>query len=619
MSIIFSSSICESISEVSPQSDESIKSDDNFASNILSDELFYNINKMDKANYINNSLYSNDSEISKSSKQNDPLEYIEQINEVKYNLFMIINKDCSYDGRYNDILSIKKRNELKCKRLVIQKMTIEDKVIYDKKDYIFFPIKSNDNSIKFDYTIGTQKKNFEICFENKGPTIICDDQNLKKEEIFEQSYPQIKEELLKEKKSKQNTCFKKKGKKENKSEGHCKGNKPKIIDTNNKTKDNITNNIIKQNKNEKKKNSSLIDNDSENEVKQEETFYINQEKNIFYRFSFCKYTKEIDGIFTTNKEIDLKIEGKIDLEYSMKNLINGEYKVDNELKSYIIYKNFDSSKIEENTPMFLEIKKSFVLFDLLTQIKKSVKIINHLKLDNKQTELPHLIIGIMCNYDIKGANALLNKLNEKYKDEEISILQHNLEIINENNGIKVLIGVIKDGKINKYPLNIEDYKIDDIQTKSDYRVDLKFLNKMAFEKPFGDSKIDEIFDSYKTKYKSLEQKKGLFLTVSEFSLLSSSNEENKELKEKINKMEKSLKEKEEEMIKMNDKLKNEEEEKIKMKEKLKNEEEEKIKMKEKLKNEEEEKRYLLDLLGKIYKPEHIQNYLKEQKEKNLKD
>ena len=71
---------------------------------------------------------------------------------------MIINNDCSYDGRYNDILEIKKRNELKCKRLVIQKMTIEDKVIYDKKDYIFFPIKSNNNSIKFDYTIGTQKK-----------------------------------------------------------------------------------------------------------------------------------------------------------------------------------------------------------------------------------------------------------------------------------------------------------------------------------------------------------------------------------------------------------------------------------------------------------------------------
>ena len=604
----FSSSICESILEVSPQNDESIKSDNNFTINILSDELFYNINKMSKANYTNNSFYSNDSEISKSSIQDDLLEYTEQINEVKYNFFMIINNDCSYDGRYNDILEIKKRNELKCKRLVIQKMTIEDKVIYDKKDYIFFPIKSNNNSIKFDYTIGTQKKNFEILLEKKACIIICDGQKLKQEEIFEQSFPQIKAELQKEKKSKQNTCSKIKDKNENKSEGHCKeniDNKPKIIDTNNKTKDNITNNIIKQNKNEKKTYSSLIDSDSENEVKQKETFYINQEKNIFYRFSFCNYTKEMDGIYTTNKEIDLKIEGKINLEYSMKKLINGEYKIDNELKSYIIYKNFDSSKIEKNTPMFLEIKKSFVLFDLLTQIKKSVKIINHLKLDNKETELPHLIIGIMFNYDSEGANALLNKLNEKYKDEEISILQHNLEIINENNEIKVLIGVIKDGKINKYPLNIEDYEIDDNQTKSDYRVDLKSLNKMAFEKPFGDSKIDEIFDSYKTKYKSLEQKKGLFLTISQFSQLSSSNEENKELKEKINKMEKTIKENEEEKKKMEKTIKEKEEEKIKMNEKLKNEEEEKI--------------YLLELLGQYYKPEELQKILKEKKEKKLKD
>ena len=313
----------------------------------------------------------------------------------------------------------------------------------------------------------------------------------------------------------------------------------------------------------------------------------------------------MDGIYTTNKEIDLKIEGKINLEYSMKKLINGEYKIDNDLKSYIIYKNFDSSKIEKNTPMFLEIKKSFVLFDLLTQIKKSVKIINHLKLDNKETELPHLIIGIMFNYDSEGANALLNKLNEKYKNEEISILQHNLEIINENNGIKVLIGVIKDGKINKYPLNIEDYEIDDNQTKSDYRVDLKSLNKMAFEKPFGDSKIDEIFDSYKTKYKSLEQKKGLFLTISQFSQLSSSNEENKELKEKINEMEKTIKENEEEKKKMEKTIKEKEEEKIKMNEKLKNEEEEKI--------------YLLELLGQYYTPKQLQQILKEKKEKKLKD
>lgn len=93
---------------------------------------------MSKAKYNNNSYFSNDSEMSNSSKQGDPLENTEQINEVKYYFFMIINNDCSYNGRYNDILAIKNKNELKCKRLVIQKMIFEDKIFYDKKIICFF-------------------------------------------------------------------------------------------------------------------------------------------------------------------------------------------------------------------------------------------------------------------------------------------------------------------------------------------------------------------------------------------------------------------------------------------------------------------------------------------------
>ena len=127
----------------SPQNDESINSENNFINNILSDELFINYNNMNKTNETN-SFFSNDSEISSLSKKDDPLEYIEQINEVKYNFFMILNNNCSYNEEYNDIFSIsnKKINEIKLRRLVIQKMTIvteneENKIIYDKKDYIF--------------------------------------------------------------------------------------------------------------------------------------------------------------------------------------------------------------------------------------------------------------------------------------------------------------------------------------------------------------------------------------------------------------------------------------------------------------------------------------------------
>jgi hypothetical protein len=79
--------------------------------------------------------------------------------------------------------------------------------------------------------------------------------------------------------------------------------------------------------------------------------------------------------------------------------IGKNYNTDNDLKSHIIYKNFESDVIEKNARMLLEIKKSFDLFKLLLQIKQNVKILNHLKLET-DIELPKLIIGIMCNFNI---------------------------------------------------------------------------------------------------------------------------------------------------------------------------------------------------------------------------
>ena len=590
----------------SPQNDESIESENNFAFNILSDELFINNYKMNKTNESNSS-FSIESELSSLSKKDDPLENIEQINEIKYNFFMILNNDCSYNEEYNEIFSIsnKKINEIKLRRLVIQKMNIvteneENKVLYDKKDYIFFPCNSN-NTINFDYEIGISKQ-FIIEINKNNAIIMCDREKLKQEEIFE-NYPSIKKELENEKrkrleKFKENRGYpKKKNKKEKKIEEDDKeyNIKKQIISDNNKSEDNLNNIIIEQNTNEKDYSFSLIDYDSEDEAKQKSTFYINQNKNIFYRFSFCNcYKKEIDGIYTTNKEINLKIEGEINLSDSMKKLISGNYNVDNDLKSYIIYKNFQSNVIEKNTPMFLEIKKSFVLFDLLTQIKQNVKIINHMQLEKKDIKLPQLIIGIMCNYEIKGAEVLFKKLNnQKYKDKSISILEHNLNIINEEiNGtkIKVLIGAIKDGIINKYPLNIQDYHIEDPETKSEKRVDLKTLNKMALEKPYKDNKIEEIYNKYKDKYKSLTSLQTLTLTTSQISSLS--NEENKQLKEKIKKME---------------------EEKRKMEEKNKKMEEEKIKMEEKNKKMEEQNKKMEVLLSKFYSNEQLKQLLEESK------
>ena len=85
MSIIFNSSNYEEIFDISPQNNESIESENNFAINILSDDFFINKDKMEETNNDNISSCSKKSELSSSYKKDDPLEYIEQINEVKYN------------------------------------------------------------------------------------------------------------------------------------------------------------------------------------------------------------------------------------------------------------------------------------------------------------------------------------------------------------------------------------------------------------------------------------------------------------------------------------------------------------------------------------------------------
>ena len=465
------------------------------------------------------------------------------------------------------------------------------KIIYDKKDYIFFPCNSTD-TINFNYEIGTSKQ-FTIKINKNDAIIMCDGQNLMQEEILEKDFPSMKIVLENEKtkyKEKRNyqKIKNKKGKYNEKDDKENNIKKNQIISDINKSEDNNKNIIIEPNKNEentKDYSFSLIDLNSDDEVRQKSTFYIKQE-DIVYRFSFCNYyTKEIDGMYTSNKTIDLKITGEINLSDSMINLFSGiNFNIDNDLKSHIIYKNFESNVIEKNTPMFLEIKKSFVLFDLLTQIKQNVKIINHIKLENKDIKLPQLIIGIMCNYEAEGAKVLFEKLNNKYeeykdKDNKISILEHNLNIINEEiNGkkIKVLIGVIKDGIINKYPLNIQDYNIQDPETKSNKRVDLRTLNKMALEEPYKDNKIEEIFNKFKGKYKSLTSQQTLTLTTSQLS--SFSTEENKILKEKIKKMEN----------------------------------EKKI-MEEKIKKDENEKKIMLELLSKHYSTEYLNKLLEENK------
>ena len=593
----------------SPRNDESIESENNFAISILTDKLFDNYKMSDNFDESNSSFYSeNSSSISSLFKKEYDLKEKEQINEVKFNLFMIMNKNCSYNDKYNSIFSISQKDrEIKLRRLVIQKMNIssDKNVIYENKNYIFFPLNKN-NVIKFIYNIGTNKQ-FEININNKETIIKCDGNNLNNEDIFKE-YSEIQENLKKEKKQIIKEFNDKRCPKQNKNDNENNAvEKQNSINVNN-TQDDIKNKIIEQNEDIKGNNRefSLIDYESENEVKQKSTYYLQQEKNIFYKFCFCNsYKKEVDGIYTTHDQIDLKIKGIVEFESSIKDLeiLEKNYNTDNDLKSYIIYKNFEQSIIEKNTAMFLEVKKGFDIFSLLVQIKQNAKILKNMYLEDKTIVLPNYIIGIMCNFNEKQALHRYQQLN--IKDKGISILQHIMNIINETK-INVLIGAIKDGKINKYDLNEDDCDINlDSGAKTNKRVDLSFLNRLALNNKYSDKQIEDFNIKLKDKYKSLYYEKKFVLNKSQFS--SFSNEENKQLKQRVKELEEERKKTEEERKNMEEKLKKEmEEEKKKIEEKLKKEmeeekkkaEEERKKIEEKLKKEMEEKKKMEEELKK---------------------
>jgi len=683
----------------SPQNDESIESENDLTINILSDKLFCNIYKMNKSKEQTNSFTSKESEISSSSKKENPIDKSEQINEIKYKSFMIMKNKCSYNDEYQKIFSLSNlKYVIKLRRLVIQKMIISNgnQIIYEPKNYIFFTV-DGQRIVEFDYNIDDINRKFEIAFNKKKTTLQCDGISLKREEIFDEQFPEIKKELLKEKNEKNKKEHKNKTKKENKIEENNvdekqndinksdiknkineKDNKydddikNKINEKDNKYEDDIKNTINEQDKkenkleennvdenqilsdinknkdaqdkNENKRDKPLKDDNSEDEVKQELTFYLNQGNNIYYRFVYCNhYEKEVDDIYTTNSKIHLNIEGQVGFENMINNLENN-YNTDNDLKSYIIYKNFKSNAIKENTPMFLEVKKGFDLFGLLLQIKQNIKIINYLKLNNN-IKLPQLIIGMMCNYELDKVKVLYNKLNQPYKNGKKSILEHNLDIINKEIDeetkepkIQVVIGAIRDGKIGQYYLNAEDYDLKDpeMKEKSDWRVDLNLLNKYALNNSCEDEYINSIKDKLSQKYKSFSYEKIYTLSSKEYSILSSSSEENKQLKEKLKEMEEEKKEmekviekKEEEKKEMKKVIEKKEEEKKEMKKVIEKKEEEMKKMIEKKEEEKkemekmiekkevekrkmiEEMKKMIRLLNKDYSDEDIKNQLEQ--------
>ena len=419
----------------------------------------------------------------------------EQVDEVKYFFFMVLYNECSYSEEYKEFKNPNK-NELNLIRVVYQEIIFNEvtqKYEFSDKGYIFLPmnrkefqIKSKNNRI-YDFHVSKSK----IKVQRNNNNLLTDNE-------FVEKYG---------------------------------NNKFKIEDINNNNNNNNDNNNI-----------TILDEFSEEEMNKI-LFYDVIGNNEFMCFSILnRYSKEIDAIFTEHKGLNINVE-EVNLKDGIEKLISGENNnIDNDLKSIIIFKNFKEKVIEKENAIVMEIKKSIRISDLIIQLKQDAKIFKYMNLNDSKKKLPKYFIGIICSYNnINGLNEQLGKLNYSYKGEKNTTnLDHILKIMTKMD-IKVIIGVIKDEKINGYPLGECDF---DIPGKF-LRVDLNYLNEKVCGGKYSEEKIKEIILKYGEQYKSIKSEK--VVKFSQFIQEMDKNktilaDKNKEIDDKNNEIEKKNKE-----------------------------------------------------------------------------
>ena len=405
----------------------------------------------------------------------------EQINEIKINIFYILSLDFQFIRDFASnyyILFPKSENEVKAKRLVIQKFYLDNKkIIYKDKEYLFIPIQATSPLITFKYNkdIITYKK--DKTSNNKNEMKFNDVPLLTMDKFLEQfSEPEIKD-IIKKNESIEN--MKDKSTEDKKSRN---SNKSKDISINSKSS-NLSH--------------MTTSDDSEKETRGERFYKINK-KNDYTRFFFTNYTKEIDGVYNKHKSIHLNIGTKIDLTQGLSNL-KEKYDNNNDLKCGIIFKNFDEAIIDKDEPIIIEVKKGFRLIDLFNQIKQNSKIFSNFTCIEK-IKMPKYAIGIICSDFDEDYQEQIDNLNKNYKlNQNMTYLQHINNIINKNN-FNIVIGVFKQSKILDYPIDIEDYNIEGKNLFK--RVDIDFMNK-ATGLNLNKSQLQNILTNYSSKYKSL--------------------------------------------------------------------------------------------------------------------
>lgn len=418
-----------------------------------------------------------------SDKEYQELLKNEQINEVKVNLFFLLQLGCTYEKEYERIISQK---VVRAKRLIMQKYNINEKKIYfGPKHYCFIPLFNVEGDV---FCFGAKKIKI-IKHGKKEYKMLVNGIEIKNEKIF-----YIEHKCIKNLKEEEN--------KYKKAKNLIKNNKSDNL--NETTRINIINNSSKLSdiKNENKAFSQItheindttnISVTSDNEINGQK-FFDDQ-----YRYIYQSYNKQISGVYYRHRPIKLYEEGTIDLLKSLDLLTTNSYDDDNDLQGHLIYKTFDSDTIKGEIPFFLEVKKSLEYLDeLLYQIKEISKIIKN----THNITLPKYVIGIICSYNQKQINYQKMILNKKYKNNKKETFAENIMKIIKESGINVLIAAIRDEEISGYPLGKDDFFIENLNLSK--RIDINYFNSKVCNGKYENKDLQRIIQKYPFKSFSYE-------------------------------------------------------------------------------------------------------------------
>ena len=619
--------------------------------------------KMSNNEKIKDAKSIKNSNKSKSLKSNVK---VEEIHEVKYNLYLGLYRDCV--PAIKECEKVINNRNLIGRRIVIQQVEKSNgQNIFHPKKYIFIPpneskelffeigeneflkVKKGKNiSMELCKKVGEKfekEKDLKEFDEKTGPDILNKNDAKKNDESSEYNKSPldhfsttINSKVISLGKDTQQNKININCDKTNETSGSIKdesGIEVKSDNTdNNKSK--ITDDSI----------LSRLDQSSENELDEGKLFYDEIEKGTKYmKYSFKNlFKKEIDGVYYQHSAINLGI-GKVELKYEdYKNYQSFEkdYKSgnkNNDLHACIIMKNFDEPTIPENTPFIIEIKAGFDFITLLKQLKKTAKFVNNMK--NYNSELPKYFIGILCSFkdcsvegQFKQLNTIYNGSDSEDKAKKSILFNHITKIINFNK-INFVIAVIQDGIINGYNLGEEDYNID-YKGKNYQRVDLFYMYKTIINEnpqPNELEKIKNVTNNFSQVFETFNKD----LTC-EISMRQKIEQENKikeyqeEKKKFLEEAEKRKKTHEEEKKKLEEERKQmqkiQEEEKRKLTEEKRKLEEELKKIQkiqeEEMKKLEEEKKKIQEEMKKIEgerkkKSEEEEKKAKEHKSKSDQD